>query len=241
MRLVNGAAVLALMVAGVVPAWAQDQTPQDRIDAAIAKAKAAGIPVELLNNKIAEGKAKGVSMDRLAAVIERREATLERARTAMANKGNTSAQSPTGADLSVGADAIESGVSEAVLAKIASTAPADRRTVAIAALTQLVQQGTVPQAALDRVTEAIKRGPEALANLPAAAGGRGSAPTSVPGAATGRGSAPSSAPPASVPPPGRAPEAGKPAAPGQQPTSPAGSTPTKPTTPTPPTPPGGRQ
>jgi hypothetical protein len=79
-------------------------------------------------------------------------------------------QSDAAGSLGVGADAIESGVSEAVLKAVADDAPRDRRNVAIAALTQLVQQGHVPEAALDRVREALKRGPEALANLPAEAG-----------------------------------------------------------------------
>src|SRR5687767_15979527 len=77
MRLLVRAALIALALGGATTAAAQ--TPQARIDAALAKAKSAGIPAALLESKIAEGRAKGVSMDRIAVAVERREAALERA------------------------------------------------------------------------------------------------------------------------------------------------------------------
>jgi hypothetical protein len=158
-------AAVTLCVACADLAVAQVQPPQDRINTALARAKQVGIPVALLEAKIAEGKAKGVSLDRIAAAIERRETTLEHASRVMKGQpGNGDAE------LSVAADAIDSGVSDSVLRSIAESAPRDRRAVAIAALTQLVQLGHVPEAALDRVKDALKRGPEALLNLPAEAG-----------------------------------------------------------------------
>jgi hypothetical protein len=229
MRIVIAAAMLVLLVEGTGPVLAQVQPPQDRINTALARARQVGIPVALLESKIAEGKAKGVSLERIAAAIERREAALERASQAMNGQ-----QGVGDADLSVGADALESGVSEAVLKAVAETAPRDRRAVAIAALTQLVQLGHVPQAALDRVLDALKRGPEALLNLPAETGRRGG-PSTVqgPSAASGRGGA-SAGPPASVPAPGGTSQptrpGAKPATPGGAPTSPGGA----------PTNPGGR-
>ena len=159
------AAAVTLCVACADLAVAQVQPPQDRINTALARAKQVGIPVALLEAKIAEGKAKGVSLDRIAAAIERRETTLEHASRVMKGQpGNGDAE------LSVAADAIDSGVSDTVLRAIAESAPRDRRAVAIAALTQLVQLGHVPETALDRVKDALKRGPEALLNLPAEAG-----------------------------------------------------------------------
>lgn len=154
-------AVVALALGGAVAAHAQVQPPQDRINTALARARQVGIPVALLESKIAEGRAKGVSLDRIAAAIERRQATLERASQAM--RGQADAAS----SLAVGADAIESGVSEAVLKAVADNAPRDRRNVAIAALTELVHQGQAPEAALERVRDALRRGPDALTNLPA--------------------------------------------------------------------------
>src|SRR5512144_184825 len=164
MRLASGAA-LTLCIAWANLAAAQAQPPQDRINTALARARQVGIPVTLLEAKIAEGKAKGVSLDRIAAAIERRESTLERASQVM--KGQPGSGD---ADLSVAADALDSGVSDAVLKAVSDSAPRDRRAVAIAALTELVKMGHVPDAALARVQQALKRGPEALLNLPAEAG-----------------------------------------------------------------------
>lgn len=218
MRIVTAvAAIIVLLVrADVISA----QTPEERIHKGLARAREAGIPVALLESKIAEGKAKGVSMERIAAAVERREAALERASQALSGKPDIGS-----ADLAVAADAVESGVSEAVLRAIAETTPRERRAVAIAALTQLVQLGHVPEKALERVREALKRGPDALLNLPAqagaAAGQRDGRPdVQTPGAAGRRGGA---GPPAGVPGPGNRP----------QPTRPGGppSTPRKPTTP----------
>jgi hypothetical protein len=169
-----------------------------------------GIPVALLESKIAEGKAKGVSLERIAVAIERRQSALERASQAL--RGQVDAA----ASLAVGADAIESGVNEDVLRDVAENAPRDRRNVAIATLTELVHQGHAPQAALGRVKDAIKKGPDALTNLPAqpAAGSRGggSANGQGRGNAGGRAGA-EPGPPAGVPAPGKPPQAEKPGGP----------------------------
>ena len=120
MKLVIGVAVLALATAGQAFA----QTPQERINRGLDRARAAGIPVELLESKIAEGKAKGVSLDRVATVVERRLGALEHASQVM--RGPRDAGT---AGLGVAADAVEAGVNDAVLAAIADTAPRERRAV----------------------------------------------------------------------------------------------------------------
>lgn len=219
--------IVALAPTGTVATYAQVQPPQERIDTALSRARQAGIPVALLESKIAEGKAKGVSQERIAAAIERREAVLERASQAL--RGDADAA----ASLAVGADAIESGVNEAVLKAVAENAPRDRRNVAIAALTQLVQQGQVPEAALERVRDALKRGPDALANLPGESGsnrrGNGSPEGSGSGSGSGSGGGSRSGsgsgsgggggggqsgrdpgPPSGVPAPGKPSQSGKP-------------------------------
>jgi hypothetical protein len=199
-----GVGVMILALAAADLATAQVQPPQDRINTALARARQVGIPVALLESKIAEGKAKGVSLDRIAEAVARREAALERATEALRG------QPEAAASLSVGADAVEAGVSEAALKAIADNAPRDRRNVAIAVLTELVEQGHTPAAALERVREALSRGPDALANLPAqAAAARGGA------AASGRSgrSGAEAGPPASVPAPGNAPQSGRPGGP----------------------------
>jgi hypothetical protein len=210
--------IVALAPAGTVAAYAQVQPPQERIDTALSRARQVGIPVSLLESKIAEGKAKGVSQERIAAAIERREAVLERASQALRGEADAAAS------LAVGADAIESGVNEAVLKAVADNAPRDRRNVAIAALTQLVQQGQVPEAALERVRDALKRGPDALANLPGesgsnrrgngsseGSGGGGSRNGSGSGSGNGGGqSGRDPGPPSGVPAPGKPSQSGKP-------------------------------
>ena len=205
MKLRIAVAFVALALSGVDAANAQVQPPQDRINAALSRARGAGIPVALLESKMAEGKAKGIPLERIAAAIERREGALERASQAL--RGDPA----DAASLSVGADAIESGVNEAVLKAVAEDAPRDRRTVAIAALTQLVQQGDVPEAALAKVRNALKRGPDALTNLPSEANGRGRGSSNGQGSGNsgGRGGT-ESGPPAAVPSPGKPPQAGKP-------------------------------
>jgi hypothetical protein len=222
MRIALISATLLTVFVRADPAMAQ--TAQERIDAATAHAREAGIPVTLLESKVAEGKAKGIPMDRIAAAVERREVAIEKASQALRGRPDVGA-----ADLSVGADAIETGVSAAVLKAIADSAPRDRRVVAIAALTELVREGHVPEAALDRVKDALKRGPDALANLPAeAAGGQGHSgdqPNASGSNGQGRGGA--HGPPSSVPAPGTSTEptkpGGKPADPGKSTSTPAPS------------------
>jgi hypothetical protein len=154
--------------------WAHAQgDPAQRIQAARQRAGQVGIPVALLDTKVAEGHAKGVPADRIAAAVERRLASLERARAAM----TAGARVPmTGADLNVGADALEAGVDPGVLGRLARTAAADRRAVAIAVLSELVSQGLSSEQALARVTAALARGPEALRQLPGEAKAGGASP-----------------------------------------------------------------
>src|SRR4029434_5703033 len=196
----------ALVTAGALPAFAQGgQGAQERIDAAIAHARSQGVPVSLLESKMAEGECRGVRLDRMAAAIERREASLERAAQAM--KGH---EPITDADLSVGADAVDAGVSNAFLKAVTDSAPRERRAVAIAALTELVRRGTAPDAALARVREALKRGPDALAAVGGEPEdhGRGAARS---GEVSGRGANPG--PPANVPAPGGTSQPRKPSTP----------------------------
>ncbi len=144
--------------------WAAAQDPAQRIEAARQRAAQAGIPVSLLNDKVAEGRAKNVPEERIAAAVVRRLASLERARAAMRAGSRPPALTP--ADLSVGADALENGVDAAVLGRLAQAAPPASRAQAIAVLTQLVQRGVASEQALARVTAALAGGAEALRQLP---------------------------------------------------------------------------
>jgi len=203
----NLAAGLTALLLG--PALLAGQVPQpaeERMRAALQDAVERGIPVSLLESKIAEGRAKGVAPERIALATEQRLAGLVRAREAMAG-------APGGIDvaqLSVGADALSAGVSDAVLATLAVSSSSGNRAAAVAALTYLVDQGTVPEQALARVQEALARGPAALAGLPGASAG---APfgTAVPGR-SGPPEGVRTGPPPGVPAPGTA---GPPNRPGQ--------------------------
>jgi hypothetical protein len=126
--------------------------------------------VEVLESKVAEGLAKNVAMARIAIAVENRAQAMERAHAALSRAQQ---DRPSVQDVAVATDAIEAGVSEAVLETIAETAGAERRTVAIAALGYLVAEGHVPEVALARVQAALAQGGDALANLPGMAGGAG--------------------------------------------------------------------
>lgn len=195
---------LLTIVALLLPAAVSAQTPEQDVQRALDRARQAGIPVELLESKVAEGRAKGIPMDRIAGAVQRRLDVLQRVRTAIDERHQLSTE-----ELGVAGDALSSGVSEAALMKIAETAPRERRAVAIAALSQLVRLGHPSEEALRRVSDALRSGPEALMNLPAqaaAAAARHGPPADGPGAGSasqGRGG-----PPAGVP--GRGKPPGKP-------------------------------
>jgi hypothetical protein len=176
-RRAAGAAALLAMV----PLALHAQTPDQRVERALERAIEVGVPVELLQSKVAEGRAKGIPMDRIAQAVERRLETLEQVRTSFGQRQQLGPD-----ELGVAADAVQAGVSETVLATLSERAPRDRRAVAIAALTELVKLGHASEVALERVTEAMQRGSEALMNLPAQAGaGRGGPPEGVRGRGAG--------------------------------------------------------
>lgn len=200
------------LVLAAFPAAAHAQDAQQRIEAARRRAESAGIPVALLDSKVAEGRAKGVPMDRIAVAVERRLGSISRAREAMAGAPRNAPVSS--ADLSVGADAIEAGVEPGALGRLAAAAPGDRRAVAIAVLTELVSQGESSERALARVSAALQRGPDALRRLPGEAASERSRGNGPPpgrgnpgqGGARGRGQG---GPPAAVPGPTERPGQGK--------------------------------
>jgi hypothetical protein len=167
--------IAAVLVLAPVALSAQDSlgsagtSANARVEAALEGAVSAGIPVALLERKVAEGKAKGVPMERIATAVETRLAVLTRARDAMVNAGLAST---TEGELSVAADAVQAGVSQAALVTISQTTPQERRTVAIAVLADLVTLGHASERAMTQVQAALARGPEALANLRAESAGR---------------------------------------------------------------------
>lgn len=168
----------------------------ERIEAALATAAEARIPMALLEEVVTEGEAKGAALDRIAQAVERRLAALARASEVLSEQPAVGR-----VDLGAVADAYEAGISDTVLAAVFEQAPIERRAVAVPALARLVQDGHVPQAALEQVIEALERGPDIGPNAPGpAAGVAAGAPAGVP---VGRR--------AGVPAPGAPSEAGRPA------------------------------
>ena len=219
-------AVLALALAPLPLQAQRPGTPAQRIEAAKARAAQAGIPVALLQQRIAEGRAKGVSEERIAAAVERRAAGLARAQDALARRASRT----TPDELSAGADALEAGADGQAIRAVAEAARADERPVALAVLAELVREGVPVDQALARVTAAAARRGDALARLPeqaAAARGRHGPPAGHgrPARAGGgaRGGPHGGGPPAGVPRAGQRPGSGgrgkpdKPGKPGGRP------------------------
>jgi hypothetical protein len=140
---------------------AQAGTPQARIDAAMSAAAKANVPAELVKSKVAEGEAKRVPPERIAAAVEARVTSLVRASQTMKRGG---VEMESAGELSVVADALDAGVGESALIRVTREAPAERRTVAIAVLADLVRLGNGSDRALARVTTAVTS-TAALANL----------------------------------------------------------------------------
>lgn len=148
---------------------AQQPDAEARLQAALNAAAQAAVPVELLRSKIEEGRAKGVPAARIASAVEVRLQALIRARRTLAG---SKARGVTAGELSLAADALQAGVSEAAVGHVIANAPPGRRAVATAVLTELVQMGMASESALARVNAALEKGGGALVNLPAQASGR---------------------------------------------------------------------
>ncbi|MCI0435793.1 MAG: hypothetical protein L0271_19450 [Gemmatimonadetes bacterium] len=160
--------VWALLTPAALPAQAaassgaaQARTAQARIDAALAAAAQANVPVSLIESKIAEGEAKGVAQERIAAAVEARVAALVRASRAMER---ADVEVRNAGELAVTADALEAGVSEDAVVRIGRDAPPERRVVAIAVLADLVRLGNATDQAFARVSAALSSS-AALANM----------------------------------------------------------------------------
>jgi hypothetical protein len=176
MKLQPGRFLLAALVAVCMtpaPGTAQDKglkgklqadpkSPEGRIEIALFTAANAGIPVSLLESKVREGEAKQIPVERIAHAVETRLAALIRADQVLRR---AELKTRNAGELSVAADALQAGVTDEVLVRITRTAPEDRRAIATAVLTQLVQLGFESESAFTRVTAALSGGAEALANL----------------------------------------------------------------------------
>ncbi len=164
LRTILPCAVGLVLGLAVVSAPLAAQDPQQRIQAVRAAAELRGLPVALIDLKVAEGRAKGVPIVRIAAAVERRLELLAQARAIMTQAPRTGPVTVN--DLSAGADAIEAGVGPEVLGRMTTSVPVQQRAVAIAVLASLVSHGESSDEAFARVMAAVQRGPEALRLLP---------------------------------------------------------------------------
>lgn len=169
MKRILGIAAMLVVLPGLVegqqdPARGRGEA---RVQASLSAAAEAGIPVSLLERKVAEGKAKGIPMERIALAVQTRLQALIRAQNVLED---ADLESTTEGELSVAADAVQAGVSETALRAISERAPGDRRAVAMAVLADLVALGHASDQALMQVRAALEHGPEALVNLQARTG-----------------------------------------------------------------------
>jgi hypothetical protein len=212
---------LAAAVLAATPLQAQlPASAAERIEAARTRVEQAGIPVELIENRIAEGRAKGAPEERVAQAAERRAEALARAQEAMSRSGRTLS----GAEIAAGGDAVEAGVDAAALRAVIEAARAGEGPVALAVLAELTRQGMPVERAVEAVTRAMaegrgvahlpeqalaareRRGPPEGAGPPAGAGGPPAGVGGVPGGVP-------AGPPAGVPAPGQPPASGRPGGP----------------------------
>jgi hypothetical protein len=142
---------------------AVDAAAEARINVAIERAADAGIPTTLLENKVAEGRAKGVSMTRIAAAVENRAEVLTRVQNILA-RGEATTGAVASSELVAAADAHEGGVSLENIASLSVRAGNDRA-VALSVLADLVASGRTPDHALLRVRNALQAGGNALIQL----------------------------------------------------------------------------
>lgn len=137
-----------------------DAAAEARIRAAIDHAASVGVPLSMLENKVAEGRAKGVPLARIAAAMEHRAEVLARVKSAMESRFGAVSEG----ELTAGADANEAGVSLDQLSRVGVQAGNDR-SMALTVLADLVANGQVPEHALLRVQAALNGGVGALTRL----------------------------------------------------------------------------
>lgn len=184
------------------PLQAAGQNPAQRIEAVRARMAQLRIPVELIDTKVAEGRAKGVPMDRIAAAVERRGAGLATAQAALSRPGRPADR----AELSAGADAVDAGIDASSMRAAVQAASPGHGAIALAVLTQLHLQGLPVDRALEMVRRAAAQGDQAVADLAQQNNGRGNSGNNTPragnqgqGQGRGRPAGVGGGPPAGVP------------------------------------------
>lgn len=178
-RMMMTLALCALVVFGASPAAAQQSDGRlerirsslpapavEQIEAQLAQAREAGLPVEPLLDKAVEGIAKRVPDNLIVGAVARLSGELGRARGLLGNGAP-----PAPADVSAVADALRRGVPEPAVRRVAQRAgPEEPVALAIHTVGDLIDQGVPAEQALSVLEAWRGRGakPEELRELPAA-------------------------------------------------------------------------
>lgn len=159
---------LILLLLGAGAAWAQQGPDLERLQAQISpeayarltatleRARENGVPGEPLVSKALEGVAKGVPEDRILAVVDRLQANLVQARSALEQAGMSS---PAGHVISGVASAFERGVPwEAVQSIVGEIREGQPTVVAMHTVADLMGRGLGADEALGMVVAVLERG-----------------------------------------------------------------------------------
>lgn len=161
-----------------------------KIDAAFQAAKAKSLPDQPLQERLAEGQAKGASEAQVVAAVQGVEGRLEASQSAMVHAGRTQPQQD---EIVAGAQAMERGASSAQVESLIKHAPADRSlAVAFTVLAKLAATGEPVDNAIATIGAKLDAGAgdDVVASLVGGAGASVGAPKSAnPPAAGDKGAA----------------------------------------------------
>lgn len=157
-----------------------------RIEAMVAAAQAHGLPTEAMEDRVAEGQAKGASEAQIVAATAKTMGQLRASHEAMVRAGRTE---PSDEEVSRGASVIARGATQAQLEAVVEQAPSERSlVVAFEVLTALMARGIPVDNALAVITSNLEaRATDAqLAALGASVHGTTTAQTAI-GVGLGKG------------------------------------------------------
>ncbi|MBC7791503.1 MAG: hypothetical protein H7Z74_16270 [Anaerolineae bacterium] len=142
-------AAVSLMLVCLPPAVsAQDVRLQGRLDARtrtavqqiVDSAAASGLPTEPLIDKALEGASKGADDARIVTAVRSLARRLRESRVALGSSANE-------AELVAGAGALSQGIASSTLSRLRSVRPAERITLPLVVLTDLIARGVPPSTA----------------------------------------------------------------------------------------------
>lgn len=123
-------------------------------DAEIALARKRGLPTKALENRVAEGRAKGASNAELASSAAKGRANLETADEVLVSSGR---RQPSNDEVERGAEVLAGGYSRAQLEAVVKAAPSDRSlVVAFDVLSRLRARGVASAQALEQVRSKLE-------------------------------------------------------------------------------------